>query len=86
MIAFCMSNSDKGNIIKVILPFNHSTLSGKQFIMFLEIVVGLLSIVIGYCVYLKKVKWTYFEKKGILQMPTSLPFGNFNEMIFQVWS
>ena len=52
--------------------------------MFLEIFVGLLSLVIGYCVYLKKVKWTYFEKKGILQMPTSLPFGNFNDMIFQV--
>jgi hypothetical protein len=52
--------------------------------MILEILVGLLSLLIGYCVYLKKVKWTYFEKKGILQMPTSLPFGNFNEMIFQV--
>ena len=28
MIAFCMSNCDKNNIIKVVSLFNHSTLSG----------------------------------------------------------
>jgi len=52
--------------------------------MFLEIFLGLVAIIFSYGLYIKYVKWTFFERKGILQMPTSFPLGNFNEMIFQV--
>ena len=52
--------------------------------MFLEIVLGLVAIMVSYILYIRYVKWTFFERKGILQMPTSFPLGNFNEMIFQV--
>jgi hypothetical protein len=52
--------------------------------MFLELFLGLVALLVGYGFYLKNVKWRYFERKGILQMPTSFPFGNFNEMLFQV--
>jgi hypothetical protein len=54
--------------------------------MILEIVLGLASLLFFYCLYIKYVKWNYFTKKGIYQIPPSLPFGNFNEIIFQVWS
>jgi hypothetical protein len=52
--------------------------------MILEIFLGVFSLIFVYCMYIKFVKWTYFEKLGVVQMPTSLPFGNFNEMLTQV--
>jgi hypothetical protein len=54
--------------------------------MILEIVLGFGTLIFVYCLYVKFVKWTYFEKKGIYQIPPSLPMGNFNEIIFQVRS
>jgi hypothetical protein len=52
--------------------------------MILEIFLGIFSLIFVFCLYIKFVKWTYFEKVGVVQMPTSLPFGNFNELLTQV--
>jgi hypothetical protein len=52
--------------------------------MILEIFLAIFSLIFVFCLYVKFVKWTYFEKLGVVQMPTSLPFGNFNELLTQV--
>ena len=52
--------------------------------MIVEILLGILALVFLCALYIKYVKWTYFEKRGILQMPTAFPLGNFNEMIYKV--
>ncbi len=52
--------------------------------MILEIFLGVCSLLFLWYLYVKFVKWTFFEKLGVVQMPTSLPLGNYNEIIFQV--
>ena len=52
--------------------------------MFVEILLGLFTLLFVAYLYLRFWKWTYFDRKGIFQIKPSFPFGNFNDMFIWV--
>ena len=52
--------------------------------MFVEILLGLLTLLVISYLYLRFWKWTYFGAKGLFQVEPSFPFGNFNDVFIWV--